>query len=266
VPTRRVLVAEDNEANRLLALKQLERLGVQADAVPDGEEAVAVLASTPYDLVFMDCNMPRLNGFAATRRIRQAERAAGMGRVIIVAMTAGAMDGDRSACLAAGMDDYLCKPVMMDDLEEMVARWLPADGPPARGAQAPGDPGVVPETVDDTAVDPRAFEAFRSSLGDDDFVASFVDTFLTQLAVRLESLEASSSAGDGDGLRFVAHTLKSTSAMLGAGRLAGLCAELESSADETGERRDGLVASIRDEAGGVQAALGPWRDRRRAVA
>jgi len=265
MPTRHVLVAEDNEANRLLALKQLERLGVRADAVADGEEAVAAVAARPYDLVFMDCNMPRLDGFAATRQIREAEREAGVGRVIIVAMTAGAMDGDRSACLMAGMDDYLCKPVMMDDLHRMVSRWLSGDEP-GSGRPAVEDSGGVRDDGAGSAVDPATFEAFRSSLGDDEFVASFVDTFLSQLSVRLESLEASSSAGDGAGLRFVAHTLKSTSAMLGAARLARLCADLESAADEAGEDRDDLVAAIRHEAENVQTALGPWRDRRRAVA
>ena len=270
--THRVLVAEDNEANRLLALKQLERLGVRAEAVADGEEAVAVIKTCAFDLVFMDCNMPRLDGFAATRRIREDEEAAeasadgAPGRhIVIVAMTAGAMDGDRAACLAAGMDDYLCKPVMLADLQGVVARWLT---PQEAGEQPPG--GVAgtgaPAGASDAAVDAAAFEALRSSLGDDEFVASFVDTFLSQLSVRLESLEASATAGDGTGLRFVAHTLKSTSAMLGAARLAQLCADLESAADGPGGRRTDLVSAIGREAERVGAELGPWRDRRRAVA
>lgn len=262
--TGRVLVAEDNEANRLLALKQLERLGMQAEAVADGEEAVAAISQSVYDLVLMDCNMPRLNGFAATRRIRELEMATG-GHTLIVAMTAGAMEGDQAACLAAGMDDYLCKPVMMSDLQEMIVRWL-ASKDPARDAQVHGASGTEGAADGGSAVDAGTFEAFRTSLGDDDFVASFVDTFLSQLSVRLESLDASAAAGDGPGLRFVAHTLKSTSAMLGAARLAQLCADMEVAAEEPGGRRDELAAAIRPEAERVRLALGPWRDRRRAVA
>jgi len=262
--TGRVLVAEDNEANRLLALKQLEKLGVAAEAVSDGEEAVAAVAGSAFDLVFMDRNMPRLDGFAATARIREGEASVGK-HTVIVAMTAGAMDGDRSACLAAGMDDYLCKPVMMSDLQEMVDRWLPSgratdDSPERDGAGVDGPAGGG-----DAAIEAAAFDALRASLGDDAFVASFVDTFLSQLSVRLETLDASAAAGDGPGLRFVAHTLKSTSAMLGAARLARLCSDLESAADES-EGRARLVAAIRREAERVQAELGPWRDRRRAVA
>ena len=261
--TGRVLVAEDNEANRLLALKQLEKLGVKAEAVGDGEEAVAAVAGNAFDLVFMDRNMPRLDGFAATKRIRENEASSGV-RTVIVAMTAGAMHGDRAACLAAGMDDYLCKPVMMSDLQEMVDRWLPSEqaadetplGEGAAGRPA-GDAGA--------AVEAATFEALRSSLGDDEFVASFVDTFLSQLSVRLETMDASAAADDGPGLRFVAHTLKSTSAMLGAARLARLCADLEASADQPDER-DRLVLATRLEAERVQEELGPWRDRRRAVA
>jgi CheY-like chemotaxis protein len=110
-----ILVADDNAVNRKLTLQQLKKLGHRADAVEDGRQAVDAVLGGGYDLVLMDCEMPELDGYAATRAIRDVERHRG-GHVRIVAMTANALDGDREACLAAGMDDYLAKPVLLDAL------------------------------------------------------------------------------------------------------------------------------------------------------
>ena len=117
-----VLVAEDNPVNRKLALQQLKKLGYHANAVADGREAVDAVAHGQYDLVLMDCQMPDVDGFEATREIRRAETARG-GHVPIVAMTANALEGDREACLAAGMDDYLAKPVQLAALRAVVERF-----------------------------------------------------------------------------------------------------------------------------------------------
>ncbi|MEO7040087.1 MAG: response regulator, partial [Candidatus Elarobacter sp.] len=117
-----VLVAEDNPVNRKLALQQLKKLGYGAHAVTDGREAVDAVAHGDYDLVLMDCQMPELDGFEATREIRRAEASRG-GHVPIVAMTANALQGDREACLASGMDDYLAKPVQLASLRTVVERF-----------------------------------------------------------------------------------------------------------------------------------------------
>jgi signal transduction histidine kinase/ActR/RegA family two-component response regulator len=119
----RVLVAEDNPVNQRVAVRMLERLGLQADVAKDGRAALRRLAAQPYALVLMDCQMPELDGFEATARIRAGERPDQ--HLPIVAMTASAMRGDRERCLAAGMDDYIAKPVRIEDLEAMLARWLP---------------------------------------------------------------------------------------------------------------------------------------------
>jgi signal transduction histidine kinase/DNA-binding response OmpR family regulator len=123
-PRARVLVAEDNPVNQRVAVRMLARLGLGADVASDGREAVQSFGRQPYALVLMDCQMPELDGFQATARIRASE---GPGqRTPIIAMTASAMRGDRERCLAAGMDDYIAKPVRIDDLRMAVERWLPA--------------------------------------------------------------------------------------------------------------------------------------------
>jgi CheY-like chemotaxis protein len=117
----RVLLAEDNLVNQTLALRMLEKLGCCVDVVGNGREAVAAAARGEYALIFMDCQMPEMDGFETTAAIRQGET--GSRRVPIVALTASAMQGDREACLAAGMDDYLSKPLDLRDMERMLRRW-----------------------------------------------------------------------------------------------------------------------------------------------
>ena len=131
----RVLVAEDNAVNQKVAVRILERLGVRSDVAANGREAVDMCAMFPYDLVFMDCHMPEMDGYAATAAIRKHQSAEE--RVPIIAMTAEAMEGCRENCLAAGMDDYIAKPVRAEDLREALARWAPrAATVPTRAAEA----------------------------------------------------------------------------------------------------------------------------------
>jgi CheY-like chemotaxis protein len=141
--TLRVLVAEDNVVNQKVAIRMLERLGLRADVAANGREAVRMFQLLPYDLVFMDCQMPEMDGYEAAREIRRREGPAR--HVALVAMTADAMAGCRERCLEAGMDDFISKPVAMETLFGALQKWAPvkepAPDPPERQSDPPGAPG-----------------------------------------------------------------------------------------------------------------------------
>jgi len=121
---RRVLLAEDNPVNQMVAQRMLERLGCRVECVPDGRQALEVLAARKFDLVLMDVQMPELDGYEATRALRARERSGG-GRTVVLALTANAMEGDRERALASGMDDHLTKPLKLERLAEALNRWAP---------------------------------------------------------------------------------------------------------------------------------------------
>jgi len=210
----RLLVAEDNAVNRQLALALLRRLGYDADVVENGREVLDALERERYDVVLMDVQMPELDGLEATRQIRARHGASHAPRII--AMTANAMEGDRDECLAAGMDDYLSKPVRPEELSRALARCRPADA--------------------DDALDDAALGKLVSSLGGGDegreAARELVEAFLGDAAAQMATLHDAVERGDAAVARRTAHTLKASGATFGARPFAELCRELETLARE----------------------------------
>jgi PAS domain S-box-containing protein len=234
----RILLAEDNVTNQQVALGILGKLGLVADAVADGVEALAALGRVPYDLVLMDVQMPEMDGLEATRQIRDPGSAVLRHDVPIIAMTAHAMQGDRERCLDAGMDDYVTKPISPQALAEAIDRWLPRDLPePARevAAAAGAVPSSSAEAVSTPADEGEAVfdEAglMARVMGDPDLARIVVDSFLDETPGLIVALRDGLTAGDGGTVRREAHTIKGASANVGGDVLRGVAQAIESSAD-----------------------------------
>ena len=236
-----VLLAEDNAVNQKLALRLLEKMGYAADVANDGAEAVAAVGRARYDVVLMDVQMPEMDGLEATRRIIELH---GDDRPRIVAVTADAMQDDRERCLAAGMDDYLTKPIRPGELAEALER---AARPPAL------ERGVLDRLLETTGGDPA-------------FVADLLDTFTEEVPATLAGLRPAIAAGDAETVRRGAHTIKSNAATFGASALAAACAELEARA-RSGELNgaDELLRRIEERYAAAQAALDAVRAQLTAV-
>jgi two-component system sensor histidine kinase/response regulator len=205
----RVLLAEDNVVNQRVAVRLLEAYGHAVTVANHGGEALDALAREPFDLVLMDVQMPEVDGFEATRSIR--EREAGTGRrTKIVAMTAHAMKGDRELCLAAGMDDYVSKPVQKGELARVLA-W-------ATGVAAP-DAELPP------ALDRRA--ALKQLGGDEELFAEIAGLFAADAPGLLDAVRAGVDAGDAGAVKRAAHTLKGSSGCVGGTHVAAAAARLE---------------------------------------
>ncbi|MCX6028511.1 MAG: GAF domain-containing protein [Chloroflexi bacterium] len=255
----RILLAEDNPDNRRLAILQLAKLGCTVHAVGDGREAVAAVLATPdaYDLVLMDCQMPEMDGFEAARAIRRAE-ATGDRHLPIIAMTANAMQGDREVCLAAGMDDYISKPVRWGELRQVLARW-PVDTV-RRRAKSPPAP-AEPEAILDSPLDPDVMDSLRELETEDlpGVLAELIDSFMANSVVRIAALR---TTGDTQALFRTAHGMKGSTGNFGALNLSRLFGQLERLA-AAGDLAASLalVAEIEAEYARVRQALLVERDR-----
>jgi CheY-like chemotaxis protein/anti-sigma regulatory factor (Ser/Thr protein kinase) len=238
----RILLAEDNAMNQMVALRLLERLGYGADVAANGLEALAALESKPYDVVLMDVQMPELDGLEASRRIH--ERWPAVARPRIVAMTANALPEDREACFAAGMDDYVAKPIRAEELAAALMRAKPLQRQAEVSAQAV-----------DISFDAAAHVTLRE-LGGDDFLAEVVDAFLADAPALVATLRRALDQNDADELRRAAHTLKSNGSTLGAQRFSELCRELEQRAKSGRlDTASDLVGQVEQEYRPLEAAL-----------
>ncbi len=212
----RILLAEDNAMNQKVALRLLEQLGYRADVANNGLEAIETLERRPYDVVLMDVQMPELDGLDATRRI--CERWSPESRPHIIAMTANALPEDREACFAAGMDDYVAKPIRAEELVAALKRAKPR-----------ADANGGSETVEYVSLDDGALKNLRD-LGGDEFLGEVIDAFLADAPELVATLRRSLDEGSSEELRRAAHTLKSNGATLGASEFAELCRTLEARA------------------------------------
>jgi two-component system, sensor histidine kinase and response regulator len=208
-PNVRVLVAEDNAVNQKVAVRQLQKLGYAADTAGNGIEAVESVMRGRYDLVLMDCQMPEMDGFDATREIRRLERDR---RTPIVALTANALEGDRERCIAVGMDDYLSKPVIEAELSAMLVRWIPV--------------AAVPATT--TVLDEPTLDRLRELAGgSNEVIEEIAVLYVRDAPSRLGAIDAAVTGGDAKALAMAAHAFKSSSGNIGALRMQELCGALE---------------------------------------
>ncbi|GFE59811.1 ATP-binding protein [Geobacter sp. AOG2] len=239
-----ILVAEDNPTNQAVAVAILKKLGYRADAVADGREAVRALQTTPYDLVLMDCQMPEMDGYEATAMIRSPDSAVLNHGVPIIAVTAHVLREEQERCRAAGMDDYLAKPIQPELVAAMVKKWLSSgsggDSPAVENAQEDG-------TSEHAAIFDE-FDFMKRNMHDKKLGRDVVALYVVSAADSLASLQDTLAAGDDGRVLYLAHSLKGASATISAPTMYRLAAELEKMGKNRELERAGiLVQELEDE-------------------
>ncbi len=225
--TTRILLAEDNPVNQTVAIAMLKKQGYRVDVVGNGLEALEALSRIPYDLILMDCQMPEMDGFEATSRIRDRKTPLQRHQLPIIAMTANAMSGDRERCLAAGMNDYLAKPVKPQQLEKMLEKWLTAVDAAAE------EPDTELPRTQQESLPVFDQEEIAERLGDSpELLEEIIGVARTDLPLRLQQLRQALQEMDRTALRQTSHTIKGMAANLGAPRLQQAAAQFEHQSQE----------------------------------
>jgi signal transduction histidine kinase/DNA-binding response OmpR family regulator len=224
----RVLVAEDNLTNQIVVRGMLELFGCTVALAANGREAVRMVREKQYDIIFMDCQMPELDGYSATVKIREFERENKKKPLPIIALTAHVMSGDRERCLNTGMDDYLGKPLQQNQLLSVLEKWVPE----ARREQAVSTGMGMDDGADQPhgkRFDPAVFENYRRMQQPDrpDIIVEIIRSYLNGAHLLLQSMTEAVHSGDTEALWQAAHTLKSSNSSVGALKMAVLCNELE---------------------------------------
>lgn len=258
-----ILVAEDNPVNQRVAAAMLENLGFHVDVVADGAQAVQAASATPYKAIFMDGQMPVLDGYEATSEIRRLQ--AGSHRTPIIAVTGSTMKSDQLRCLAAGMDDYVAKPLNLHVLDDVLTRWTSdASDPTALGDRSAPPPPILVglDNLDDPArpvLDAQVVDRL-DRLGvaaGEDLMGQLAALFLSDAEARMAALRQAMARGDAAAVVRSAHTLSGASANVGASALARLCSTLaaDGAVGDLGGG-DALLDALADELGRVRQALG----------
>ena len=249
----KILVVEDNLVNQSVAIHVLKQLGYEGVAANNGLEAIAMLNQSHFPLIFMDCQMPELDGYETTKKIREMESALkneGRARIRIIAMTANAMEGDRQRCLTAGMDDYISKPIMLPDIEALLS-----------GHKAPEPPSN--ETNQENNIlhlDPAVLANFNKLSPEDPYdpLTDLVELFGEEIPKQKTSIEEALEQGDIKTFSRIAHTFKGSANNIGARRLADLCQKLEHWESDLAESKDeieSILNAIQKEADAVLKSL-----------
>lgn len=239
LPGKHILLVEDNLVNQIFIKEILEAMECEHSIVSNGQDALGALIARDYDLVLMDCMMPVMDGYEATAMIRQMQKSGEMKENLpIIALTANAMKGDRERCEAAGMDDYISKPVRKKALQDMLVKWL------RNGGEALQDGAVVSvmdlhkpkriEGVDDSILDPESVENARSVLKAD--YPAMVRIFVQNSCERFEEIQAALKTRDALAIVRPAHTLKSTSRQMGALVMGNTAMRIEAAAKELSQQ------------------------------
>ncbi len=253
-----ILVVEDNPVNQRVALKLLEKLGYGGDAVGNGREALEALRRTPYDIVLMDCQMPEMDGYETTRQIRRGDPPVLDRHIPVIAITAHAMPGDREKALAAGMDDYVAKPVMVPRLAESLERHLGLRNSTAYARPEPqsGSPAAdsLMELVEGPGVCFDAAALLRLMGGDREMTAMLVPDMLAGIDTELSNLTRAISAHEADVVARAIHTLKGLAAGIAAPAARQMAADLERSV------RDGDLSAVSAGLPGLSAELARLKD------
>ena len=237
--SRYVLLAEDNQVNQAVGRAMLESLGCMVDVASDGREVLKLLESASYDLILMDCQMPSMDGWEATRRIRENKNPK-LARIPVIALTAHVKDGDREQCLAVGMDDYLSKPFRLYELSEIVDRWSDrgktpdeepgnSDDKESRGPLAAVSDTGADQIGSPASIDRIVLENIKSMFGagGQNMLAQIIRIYISDSPALLDGMSKALRDRDSERMSKAAHALKSSSANLGAVVLAGLCRMVE---------------------------------------
>jgi two-component system, sensor histidine kinase and response regulator len=240
----RLLVAEDNVVNQQVVLGILGSLGYQADVVANGLEAVEAARRIPYSAILMDCRMPEMDGYTAATTIRQGRSVSR--NVPIIALTADVVSDARAKALAAGMNDYIAKPIKADELASALDRWVPAVAQ-VDSQSVPIQPSLDHEVLDRL----KDLESCAAGLS-----KKVVDAFLEDTLRRLEDIESALAGKNAEKISLIAHTLKGSSSNLGARAFVQICADLEhaAAASDWGNCNK-LLAALRQELDRLRGVL-----------
>lgn len=217
-----ILLVEDNATNQILAQTQLEQLGYRVHLAQNGVECLEAMLRTNYDLILMDCRMPVMDGFEATQSIRERERKRQSLRIPIIAITANVVEGDRGKCLAAGMDDYITKPVELESLHAMIQKWMSANA---------------------TQIDWRVVSDLANRTNNE-VVKRLIQSFQNTLSLGLTKIDSGLEDEEWKEIGAVAHQLKSSGAALGAINLSHICTQIENEIDSQGRSEVSLCEQL----------------------